>query len=311
MIPDQVIDFQVAQDTRVEGNTTQILPLIPGDHDLDPLRARADFRDLMADVAFPRDPFAGPSPLSRSVPETLGTSDADGVLAKRAEGHRLLAAGRTREGLPLLVSALASEPDDSSSAKSLLIEVAALQAWFGQDAQLAATCRRALESARDTTDPTTAERTAKICCLRSTDDRAILDPTLALARHAVELGKDHPYLPYFQMALGMAEYRSGNYTAADAALLAASEANRGNPLISGTSAFYRAMSLFRQGKGAEARRIAAEAVSQMRPLPADEDNPLTGGTNADDLILWMAFKEARALLKLDADPDSRAKLEEK
>ena len=36
----------------------------------------------------------------------------------------------------------------------------------------------------------------------------------------------------------------------------------------------------------------------MKPLPADEQNPLTGDDNADDLILWMAFKEASALLGL-------------
>jgi hypothetical protein len=57
------------------------------------------------------------------------------------------------------------------------------------------------------------------------------------------------------------------------------------------------MSLFRQGKEAEARRIAAEAASGMKPLPADENSPLTGTANHDDLILWMAFKEANAQWK--------------
>jgi hypothetical protein len=32
--------------------------LIAGDHDLDPLRSRPDFRQLMMDLAFPDDPFA-------------------------------------------------------------------------------------------------------------------------------------------------------------------------------------------------------------------------------------------------------------
>jgi hypothetical protein len=58
------------------------------------------------------------------------------------------------------------------------------------------------------------------------------------------------------------------------------------------------MSLFRQGKEAEARKLAAEAVARMKPLPRDEKNPLAGNANADDLILWMAYKEARALLQL-------------
>jgi hypothetical protein len=39
----------------------------------------------------------------------------------------------------------------------------------------------------------------------ASDDRADLDPTLALARQAVRLGTDDPFLPRFRMTLGMAE----------------------------------------------------------------------------------------------------------
>jgi hypothetical protein len=111
----------------------------------------------------------------------------------------------------------------------------------------------------------------------------------------VELGKGHGSLFYFQLALGMAEYRCGHYAAADAALRDASQLGAQDYYVSGTTAFYWAMSLFRQGKEAEARKLASEGVARMKPLPADEKNPLTGGANADDLILWMASKEANAL----------------
>jgi hypothetical protein len=37
----------------------------------------------------------------------------------------------------------------------------------------------------------------------------------------------------------------------------------------------------------------------MKPLPKDDKSPLAGGVNADDLILWLAYKEARDLIKLD------------
>jgi hypothetical protein len=64
------------------------------------------------------------------------------------------------------------------------------------------------------------------------------------------------------------------------------------------------MSLFRQGKENEARQLALEAASKMRPLPKDEKNPLAGiGIDdnwQDDLILWMAYKEAKALIGFDA-----------
>jgi hypothetical protein len=99
----------------------------------------------------------------------------------------------------------------------------------------------------------------------------------------------------------MAEYRSGHYAEADAALLAVARLGNDNHL-SGTSAFYRAMCLFRQGKEAEARKLATEAVAKMRPLPADPKNPLAGNADHDDLIRWLADKEARAMIKFAEAP---------
>jgi hypothetical protein len=44
----------------LERDHDRILADIPNDRDLDSLRGRADFRDLMADASFPADPFAHP-----------------------------------------------------------------------------------------------------------------------------------------------------------------------------------------------------------------------------------------------------------
>ena len=106
------------------------------------------------------------------------------------------------------------------------------------------------------------------------------------------------------LMVGAAVVANAAFAAADEALLAAAGTSRGMRFIADTSAFYRAMSLFRLGREAEARRIAAEAASRMKPPPADGTNPLAGGANADDLILWMAYKEAKALLRFDAAPAS-------
>jgi hypothetical protein len=62
------------------------------------------------------------------------------------------------------------------------------------------------------------------------------------------------------------------------------------------------MSLFRQGKENEARMLATEAAAKMLPLPKDENNPLTGGASLDDLMLWLAYREARALIGFGAAP---------
>ena len=91
----------------------------------------------------------------------------------------------------------------------------------------------------------------------------------------------------------------------------AAEAGPNNPHVTGTSAFYRAMSLFRQGKKDEARKLATEAAAQMKPLPKDENNPLAGDASHDDLILWLAYKEAKALIQFEAAPPPTAQDDKK
>ena len=111
------------------------------------------------------------------------------------------------------------------------LRVAALQAWFGQDKELSSTCEKLLSLAKDTEDPAIADKAAKCCSLRQADPKRC-ETALVLARRAVELGKNHPLLPWFQMALGMAEYRSGHFAEADAALIAAATGGKDNPRVS-------------------------------------------------------------------------------
>ncbi len=218
------------------------------------------------------------------------------MLTKLAAAYQ--SAGRTREAVPHLAALSAANPADTMLAQ----DVAALQAWFGQDKELANTCERALQFAEGTSDLVTAERMAKICCLSTTLDKTRQEAALTLARKAVESGKNHAFLPYFQLTLGMAEYRSGNSAAADQALLAAAQAGNNNPFVTGSSAFFRAMILFRQGKPAEARKLAIAAAAKMKPLPTDENNPLGGNATHAEIFVWLAYKEARTLLKIDLSP---------
>ncbi len=62
------------------------------------------------------------------------------------------------------------------------------------------------------------------------------------------------------------------------------------------------MNLFRQGKEDEARQLATETAAKMKPLPRDEKNPLAGAATPDDLILWLAYKEAQALIQFASAP---------
>ena len=108
------------------------------------------------------------------------------------------------------------------------------------------------------------------------------------------------------MALGMAEYRSGHFAEADTALTAAMTDPDTNRTLSNTSAFYRAMGLFRQGKTDLARKLATEAAAKMKPLPVDDQKPFLGSPDEDDLIMWLAYKEAKAMIQFDAIPAARA-----
>ena len=85
---------------------------------------------------------------------------ADSLLTKLATAYQ--SAGRTREGVPYLAKASAANPKDTL----LSLKVAALQAWFGQEKELAATLQRIRAFAKDTNDAGTAERAAKACSIR-------------------------------------------------------------------------------------------------------------------------------------------------
>jgi hypothetical protein len=196
------------------------------------------------------------------------------------------------------------------------LAVGAQQAWLGQEQEWAATCERGLSLARDTKSVYTLSRVAKLCSLRPSNDNTCR-AALVLARRAVELGKGDHYLmqAWFQMTLGLAEYRSGHFVEANATLLAAIEAGKDEPRIAGTSAFYRALSLFRQGKPDEARQLATQAAAKMKPLPKDAKNLLASWH--DDLLLWMAYREAKDMIKFDeksgagAEPEPRNKAKPK
>jgi WD40 repeat protein/tetratricopeptide (TPR) repeat protein len=204
-------------------------------------------------------------------------------------GAAYLATGRTREAIPLLAAASSGNPTDTA----LSLKVAALQAWFGQSADLAATRQHILAFATGTDDALIAQRAAQACSVAPSGDKAELDRALAIGRAGANYFRSERTL----LTQAMAEYRSGHDAAASQSLRAAAEVGPSTPPFTAISAFYRAMILFREGKKDEAKKLAAEAAVLMKPLPKDDDNPLADGATPDDLILWLTFKEAKALIQ--------------
>ena len=237
----------------------------------------------------------------------LGPDHPHTLISMSGLAESYLATGRRSEGLSLLEKCSSAEPKNTTL---IILKVAALQAWFGQDKELAATRQRILANAEGTGDAGTAGRAARVCSLLPAVVKAELDAAIVLARRAVDLGKDDEFLDFSLMTLGMAEYRGGHFAEAEVSLTAAMDRAKGHPhsdgkmtdILAGTSAFYRAMSLSRQGKDDEARKLAIQAAAKMKPLPADEQNPMAGDADHDDLILWLAYKEAKALIGFDPPP---------
>jgi eukaryotic-like serine/threonine-protein kinase len=222
----------------------------------------------------------------------LGPDHPDTLFEAGSLAYFYVWAGCRDDALPLL-GELIGAPDRSTL---LSLKLTALLAWLGREEDRIEVCRQAFLQAAVSRAPSAAERAAKGFCLLPSADTGMLGDALSLARRAVELGRTGSQPQWFDLALGMAEYRNGNYPAADRALTAAETAGPKKQHILQTSKFYRAMSVFRQGGIPEARKVFADAAAQMKPLPV-EGQPFKDRADHDDLIVWLAYKEAKALLQ--------------
>ena len=124
----------------------------------------------------------------------------------------------------------------------------------------------------------------------------MLAAVLELARSALSKARNTGFYPGLHLALGMAEFRNHNFTAAENALLSAEMRDEEHPHIVRISQFYRAMSLYQQGHLDGARGLFESTVKVMKPLP----QKLTGRANINDILVWLAYKEANALIQFPA-----------
>jgi hypothetical protein len=57
------------------------------------------------------------------------------------------------------------------------------------------------------------------------------------------------------------------------------------------------MILFQTGHLTEARDLFAKGESNMKPLPEDPREVFESNSAPDEIMVWLAYKEARALLR--------------
>ncbi|HUC85705.1 MAG TPA: tetratricopeptide repeat protein, partial [Candidatus Acidoferrales bacterium] len=223
-----------------------------------------------------------------------GPEHPDTIRAMHDLADSYYSLGRGSEAIVLLASACALDPTDTDASLTL----ATWQTWFGQDADYEATCRRLIQQAEGTNEAGTGERAGKAACLRPSTDGALLAKALALTQRAVELGQNTSAFRWYQLSLGLAEYRNDHYADAERTLVLAEQAGADNAEFLGIARFYHVMNLFRQNRLEQARKLFAQAEAEMPPFPQDVRQPLEDGkpVSHDRLICWMAYKEAQFLL---------------
>jgi len=195
-----------------------------------------------------------------------------------------------------------AKPEDTG----LALKLASLQVWFGKEAEYDSTRQRLLTRASDITSAGTADLVTKLSSLRAAVDEPQQAAILALGRKGRELTQQRPDAAWFELSLGMAEYRCGHYADAETTLRAAGQAALGfgnhaeQFRIEGLSSFYRAMTLLHLGRTAEARELFTTAESRMPPPTSAGDDEVWRYENIDDIILALARQEARALMQQPA-----------
>jgi tetratricopeptide (TPR) repeat protein len=213
-----------------------------------------------------------------------------------------LADGITPAAVAILSDESARNPEDSIRS----LKVAALEVWFQKTDDFVATCRCMIEFAeKSSNDDDAKERAAKAWCLRTSADSATLKRILKLAREAARAEQNKDQHPWYQQTLGMAEFRAGNDEAAEDAFIEAeksAEAGNWQPnlrvFVQAPARFFNAMIFLRQGKIEEAKKLFHDAERQMPPLSGNGDQSLPVSVTPDELICWLAYKEAKAFLKI-------------
>jgi WD40 repeat protein len=223
-----------------------------------------------------------------------GPEHPDTIGAMRSLADSYCSLGRSKEAIALLERACEINPADTDASLTLAI----WQTWFGQDSDYEAARRRLVQHAEATDQAGTAERAAKAVCVRPSADAALLTKALNLAQRSVDLGKSSDLLPWYQLSLGLAEYRNGQFAAAEQSLAVGEQMIGENHEMLGIARFFRAMSLFRQNRPEDARKLFSQAEAQMPPLPQDDAKPLVDGkpVSHDVLFCWLAYREAKAML---------------
>jgi WD40 repeat protein/serine/threonine protein kinase/tetratricopeptide (TPR) repeat protein len=200
--------------------------------------------------------------------------------------------GRWQEAAKAFAKALELDPDDHWER----YHSATLHLYIGDLDGYRRDYHELLRRFGQTDDPTTAERTAKVCLLLPAADG---DQELVqrLAQLAVGGNEKHAYYGFFQLAKGMAEYRAGHFEQAMQWLRGSQKANLSSLApFKALAHLFLAMAHYRQGHADEARTALAQATTlinaEVQKWKPDDGNM----GNHDWFMSIIVRKEAEALI---------------
>ena len=190
-------------------------------------------------------------------------------------------------------------PDDSDGTFFLLN----MLAWFERVGERASLGHRALDRLTipgDSDEARAHSRIARGCLIVPIDDNILLEKAVLAVRLSMEQGGDSDgQLHNFQNTLGMAEYRLGNYAAADEVFSAVVDFDPDGKMMGNVARLFRSMTRHQLGRHDEARADLETVEERILPLPPQDELPFIHG--APPISVALVYQEAKALLVADSE----------
>jgi tetratricopeptide (TPR) repeat protein len=203
--------------------------------------------------------------------------------------------GASDRALATLRQMVAANPDDTDRAKNL----ATVYLWLGQTNEHQAICRRLLDLAANSRDPTSHERAAKAYLLQAHPEPEMLKQAVASGRQALQLAATNDgNRAWFLVADAMAAVRDGKPAESESFLdevlkVPGDHRNRRSLALA-----YRTLARAHLGRTEEARADLAELEKLLHAFPAPPALSPILIPQPDFLAACLAREEAEALLNL-------------
>ncbi len=202
------------------------------------------------------------------------------------------------------IASLDGMPDAASRVSSGPVEIGGPGTWFGKATVLAWTAlpedflrfrTDVLEKAKGTQDARTANFAAKVACICVIDDKGVQTDVLKLAQLAFEKGQgdDQGSRSFRSMLLGIAQYRCGEFAKARVTL---ETVDLEWPPVALATDYFEVLCMVREGGNAnltKARALFGETEKKMPAVPSDDE---AAKQAPERLLMWLAYKEAKAVL---------------